>query len=381
VIRLLLVVLAFIVYGSLYPFQFHFDRVHASPLETLLHTWPTGISRFEWRDAGVNVLLYFPLGLAAALVAAGRVPRTIAACGAVLLGLGLSASIEMLQLFDSSRVCSLVDVACNFAGTAGGAIAALLFEEQILRITQRRRGDRGAGGGLMLACCWAGFQLYPFIPHLGRWTLRASVSHFLTTPISPVEVYAAAAEWFAFALVLRAVSGNRNVMWLAAAMACLPLRLIIIERALAPQEVIGAALAILVWTYPAEGTRARGGAIALAVAIVLRELSPFEFQGQARAMSWIPFSATLDGDRLNAALVLLRKAFEYGALVWLMRASGVAYVRAGLAGAAGLLVLEVAQRWMPGRQPELTDSMILLLMAGVLWGMESSRRRAEGRER
>jgi len=60
--------------------------------------------------------------------------------------------------------------------------------------------------------------------------------------------------------------------------------------------------------------------------------------------------------------------------VWLMRASGVAYARAGVAGAAGLLILEVAQRWMPGRSPEVTDSVILLLMAAVLWGLERWRR-------
>ena len=70
----------------------------------------------------------------------------------------------------------------------------------------------------------------------------------------------------------------------------------------------------------------------LAAAIVLRELSPFAFTGPAHAMSWIPFSATLDGERLNAALVLLRKAFEYGTLVWLLRASGLRYWMRGRLG-------------------------------------------------
>ncbi|MEO8371445.1 MAG: VanZ family protein [Candidatus Solibacter sp.] len=370
--RLLLAVVAFIVYGSLYPFDFHFG---ADPLAILLHSWPAHIDRFVWRDAGINVLLYFPLGLTATLVAVRRLPRLAAATGAILLGLGLSTSIELLQVFDVGRISSLLDVACNFAGAAGGAVAALLFGEEILRITQRRRGDRAAGGALMLACCWIGYQLYPFIPHVGRWTLRASVASFLATPISPVSVYTSAAEWFAFALLLRALTARRSAIWLLLAMGCLPLRLVIVERALGPSEVIGALLAMLIWTYPAETSRLPNGAMALAIAIVLRELSPFEFSGPARAMSWIPFAATLDGERLNAALTLLRKAFDYGALVWLMRASGVAYARAGLMGAAGLLVLEVAQRWMPGRQPELTDSLIVLLLAAVLWGMENSRRR------
>ena len=94
-IRLLLVVLAFIVYGSLYPFQFHFDRVlAASPLDILLHAWPAHIDRFAWRDGCVNVLLYFPLGLTAALVGARHLPRVVSALGAMILGLGLSASIE-----------------------------------------------------------------------------------------------------------------------------------------------------------------------------------------------------------------------------------------------------------------------------------------------
>ena len=61
-LRLLLIVIAFIVYGSLYPFHFDFDRTDASPLLILLHAWPAKIDRFAWRDAGVNVLLYFPAG-------------------------------------------------------------------------------------------------------------------------------------------------------------------------------------------------------------------------------------------------------------------------------------------------------------------------------
>ena len=59
-------------------------------------------------------------------------------------------------------------------------------------------------------------------------------------------------------------------------------------------------------------------------------MSPFAFAMPAHAMSWIPFSATLSAERMNAALVLLRKAFEYGTLVWLLRASGLRYWSAGV---------------------------------------------------
>ena len=368
--RLLLIVAAFIVYGSLYPFQFDFGRANAGPLVILLHAWPAKIDRFAWRDACVNLLLYFPLGLAAALALMRRWPRAVAALAAVMLGTGLSASIEMLQIFDSSRTCSLLDLACNFAGTVGGVCAALIFRQEILEITGRRKGQRGAAGALMLACCWAGYQLYPLIPIFSRGRLRDNVARSLATRISMVEVAAGGAEWFAFALVMRAVAPRLKAPWLLLAMLCLPLRLLIVERTVAPDELLGAALAMLLWTYPAEGSRVRAGAAMLAGAIVLRELSPFQFAAPPHAMSWIPFAATLDAERLNAALVLLRKAFDYGTLVWLLRASGLRYGSAGVGVAAALVLLEAAQRYLPNRQAEITDAMIAGILTCVLWGSE-----------
>lgn len=373
-VRLLLVVLAFIVYGSLYPFQFHLSRYpDANPIAILLHAWPAKIDRFLWRDACVNVLLYFPLGVSATMAFMRRWPPALAGLAAVMLGTALSASIEMLQIFDSSRTCSLLDLACNFAGTLGGVFAAVLFRKEIFAITRRHKGDRGAAGALMLACCWAGYQLYPFLPLFSTYRLRDNVARFLATPISMVEIFSSAAEWFAFALVMRAVASRWKAPWLFLAMLCLPMRLLIVERSLAPDEVLGAALALLVWTYPAESSRVRAGAGMLAAAIVLRELSPFQFTARAHALSWVPFLATMAGERLSAALVLLRKAFEYGTLVWLLRASGLRYGSAGVWVAAGLMLLETAQRYLPNRQPEITDSVIAGLFACILWGSERRR--------
>lgn len=368
--RLLLLAVAFILYGSLYPFAFDFGRVAPHPLAILLHSWPARIDRFAWRDASVNVLLYFPLGLAAAMVLPRRWPRVLAALVTIASGTALSASIEMLQIFDSSRTCSLLDVLCNFTGTAVGVCAALLFRPKLLAIGERRGGDRGATGALLLAACWAGYQLYPFIPILSTWRLRANLARLLAARISPVEICAGAAEWFAFALILRAVAGRLKGPWLWLAMLCLPLRLLILERALAPGEVLGAALALLVWTYPAEGTRVRAAAGTLAAALLLRELAPFRFTPLPHPMSWLPFAAAFDAERLSAALVMLRKSFDYGALVWLLRASGLRYGAAGACVASSLLLAELAQCYLPGRQPEITDAVLAAILAGVLWGME-----------
>jgi hypothetical protein len=53
--RRLLPIVGFIVYGSLYPFHFDFDRTSASPLGILLHSWPSTFDRFTFRDLCVNL--------------------------------------------------------------------------------------------------------------------------------------------------------------------------------------------------------------------------------------------------------------------------------------------------------------------------------------
>jgi VanZ family protein len=372
VIRLLLIVVGFIVYGSLYPFEFDFGRTDLSPLIILLHAWPAKIDKFAWRDAGVNLLLYFPLGATAYLALTRRISRTLAALAALLLGLALSASIEMLQIFDGTRTCSLLDVACNFLGTLAGSCAALFSQPEITRLTQKRKSRRGATGALMLAFTWAGYQLYPFLPLFSRGRLRENLARFTAAPFSAVETCAAAAEWFAFALLMRSVAGRFKAPWLALAMFALPLRLLIVERRLAPAELLGAALALLLWSYPEEEPKVTIGICLLAFTIVLRELEPFRFVAAAHSFSWVPFSATFAAERQNAALVLLRKAFEYGAMLWLLRAAGYRYLNAGIATAAALLLLEILQRHLPNRQPEITDALLAALLACILWGVQAS---------
>src|SRR4051812_50041072 len=124
-----------------------------SPARILLDSWPGRVDRFMWRDGCVNVLLYFPLGLSATMAAALRAPRVVAVVGAVLLGGSLSACMEMLQIFDRSRTCSLLDVACNLAGAAAGAIAAVIFERQIRNVGGAKRISPPARGAPLLPPC------------------------------------------------------------------------------------------------------------------------------------------------------------------------------------------------------------------------------------
>ena len=179
----------------------------ASPLLILLHAWPAKIDRFAWRDAGVNVLLYFPLGLTAVLVLTRRLPRAAAALATMVLGIGLSASIEMLQLFDSTRTTACWMWPAISLGTVAGVMrGADLPAENIRHHAAAQRRPRGRRA----RCCWP--AVGPDISSIRSFRCSAAIAcamicaRFLATPISAVEVFAAAAEWFAFALLLRAVA-------------------------------------------------------------------------------------------------------------------------------------------------------------------------------
>jgi len=377
VLGLLLLVVALIVYGSLYPWDFHFDR-HVNAVWVLLHHWPRGWTRGTLRDTVLNLLLYMPVGAFAFLAMARQ--RDSAASGraaqprryrivlaAAALGLALSVSMELLQAYDANRDTSPADVVCNAAGTVTGALLALMFQPALVSMVHRGT-RRSAASAVMLAVFWAGFQLYPLFPSLTSIRLHAGLAFLARPPaIQPVEIWAITAEWFAIWLLLETFDWPVRDLWMAGILVVLPVRIFIPGQTVGWNDVLGAALAMALWCAGAPKRRLRRGAWIIASAIVLREFAPFHFSSHAMPFSWIPFYATLSSERHIAVVILLRKVFDYGAAVWLFHAIGWSYARAGSSVAAVLLVLELVQRYLPGRTPESTDPVLALLMALALW--------------
>ena len=361
---LLLLALALIIYGSLYPFEFDFAREHG--LLTLLHSWPARFDRFELRDAAVNVLLYVPLGATVFLQLARRFSRAIAIPLAVACGLGLSFSLELLQAYEPLRVSSLIDVLTNSAGAFAGAIAGALFQPRIERLVSRKRGSYSPPA-LLLITCWFSYQLYPFIPILSRTRIRLGLAALAQlSGISSGGVWTNAAGWFAAGLALEALVGEVRAWWLGLLMLCLPARFVIPGRAPATNEVLGAVVALIAWSVLSHHARGRMGLWLVLTAIIVTELEPFRFLPAAQPFSWIPFAASFEAERQAAVIVLFDKAFFYGTAVWFGNLGGWPYAAGGLLLAAVLLVLEWVQRHLPGRTPEITDAVLALLMAWSL---------------
>jgi hypothetical protein len=157
-----------------------------------------------------------------------------------------------------------------------------------------------------------------------------------------------------------------STAWLAGWMALsLGAQLITGDHFLTGSQIVAAGAALAAWHFAPRAARAKWCAILLAAAILLRQLQPFYLVTVPNHFSWIPFAATLNSVHSNALIIIGRKAFDYGALVYALRSLGWRYTRAGLAVAGVLACTEGVQVYLPGRTPEVADPLVALLMSGA----------------
>jgi VanZ family protein len=369
--RILAIVVALILYGSLYPWQFHARHYGRNPLWILLHTWPGSFNRYVGWDVAVNITLYLPLGIFGFLAVSARASRVVRILAPLALALVLSASIEMLQLFDDSRTCSLSDVASNVAGAAVGMAAGALYRVKLQRSLAARRTASllRPSGALLLLSCWLAYQIFPLFPVWGRTNLVHRLAALRASAVSPVDTLMVFAEWLAVACLLESIRKTKINGVLALLLLLAPARLILASRTLAWSDIVGAIAAYAAWMCLPRLWVRRAAPVLLIGALILGELSPFHFAAQpgARAFNWVPFRGMFRSDWQDGFVVLFRKSFWYGSVLWLWRASGRSLAWVTVAAAAALFLLERLQVYLPGRTPEITDAVLAVLMGLLLW--------------
>ena len=364
--RLFFLVVLLIVHGSLYPWRFHSVPAGPNPLLILLHSWPpVHVNRFLLRDTSVNVLLYLPLGICGYLWLARSGSRWRAAAVIFLIALILSSGIETLQVYAPGRNSSLLDVLCNVTGAAFGVCAGVALRKRRI----------GTGGGrkisaapLLLACIWTGYLLYPFFPAFSRTWLLVKWSHLMAAGYgSWIEVLVSAAEWFAVGRLVQAGAGPEQARRIFPLLLLLiPGKLLLAGRTFTWPEITGAAGAWALWFKTDRNRTTAVAAVVFSGILLLRGLYPFHLSTTPAAFQWVPFAPFLHTNWSFGFPLLLRKAFDYGAAVWLFRAAGVGLAPAGALVAAYLAGVEAIQVFLPGHTPEITDPLLALLMTFIL---------------
>lgn len=373
--RVLLIVIVVIVYGSLYPWDFHSAQLADGPLWVLIHSWPTHVDRFLLRDVAVNLLIYMPVGVFGFLALRQNVRTAFAVIVTAFIALALSSAIEMTQLFDDARECSASDVVCNVSGTVFGVVLGSFYQRWLERFLTRAQASKflHPSGAVLLFYTWLAFQAFPLFPALSRTALTEKLhALFAYSSVSRLETLTYFVEWLVVGQLLETVLGiERTRRWFSLLLLVLPAKLLIAGRSITWSELAGAVSACIcsyfLGRYPRRAALVAGLIVSL---LILRGLAPYHWSSIANPFSWIPFRGFLEADREFGMLTFLQKCYWYGSAVWLLRAAGWRLARAAVAVALLLGAIEVVQIHLPGRVAEITDPLLALMLAAMLGLLE-----------
>jgi len=328
---LLTVVVALIVYVSLFPFRF--APAGPSLLDAFAHlTWARA-GRGEMLN---NVLLYLPFGFCVALLVEPRWGRMAGIAAAILAGGLLSLYMELLQASVPTRVSSLKDLSLNALGALAGAMLGSAWHLLDARMAPRSAAQRRSQGVIVsILALWLLARLWPLVPDVGLRQLKGAVRPLFSPHIDPAELAAYFVGWlvvaqavFSFARRQRAV----DVLLIVIAVVLVG-RTITAGNTLEPAELAAIALLLPVLVMSSrlpDGTRAMLVAAALGAWLVWSAVRPsFGLAGPAAVN--LPALTEFIGRNPPPPGHLAAKGFSYVALAWLLSVAGlVPHVAAGV---------------------------------------------------
>jgi len=362
--------------GSLYPFDFGMPANPGRALAEFLQSCcrPPGRG-----DLVGNVLLFLPFGFFGVLAVPSPGIRQRTA-GLLVLGVLFALVLQILQVFLPSRDENLQDVVWNTAGT----LAGMVFGVYVRRLAPP---TESAGVGLAivplaLAGTWLTYRLIPFVPSLDWQLVKDSLRPLLTTRIQAGPLFQDAVGWLLFFHLLgiaRPDPGLRR--WLPPVVAAVfALEILIVENSVDLSDIGGAALALLAWFGIRGHLAGRDAVLAgLAVAVLLvMSLVPFSIQASPASFEWLPFHGFLHGSMSINAQAAAYKIFFFGSLLFLLKRLAIPTVAGAVAIAVFALSLEIAQLYLGGHTPEITDPLLVVFIAIALVILERDSRFAAG---
>jgi VanZ family protein len=360
-----LIVLATIVHGSLYPYDFRVPPGGIGAVATLLGSWAKPPSSYG--DLVANVLLYMPLGFFVGLsVGRGRWRRVLVA---TFVGLALCTSIELAQYYDIGRDDSMSDVYLNTFGSLLGAIAALALGSPSRYLPVARLAANPFP--VLLLVAMLGYHLFPYVPTIDLHKYWQALKPLVIAPrLSAHDVLRYTALWLTASCLLGTVTGfARSRLFVLLFMAgVFAAKVMIASLFVTPSEALGAALALLLWF--AIGYRRRPALVVttlvLGVSIIVERLEPFRFQETARAFGWLPFRGFLGGSLSINTTALMEKFFLYGSLIWLQAEALFPLWLSTTLVALLLFATSVAEIYLPGRSGEITDAVMAVVIGLVM---------------
>jgi len=358
----LALVAGFIIYGSLFPFNFQSPQ----PFEQLY----ANLNPFQQRsDAIDNFLLFIPLGAALYFYFHRISQRFIAALFSWIV---LGVLLQIAQLYLPGRVASLIDSFWNALGLIAGLLSAGLLAPWLRHHASRiqQPHDRFA---LILLMAWLAYESFPFVPTLDIVELRNhSKTFFYAPPFEWMRLWQhlLAAILGTIAILRAQLLQQRWLIVAAAASVLVFLEILVPYGDLRRETLLGICAGILAGERLEFMLRARAWVAVMIIAwcaYLTTILLPFRGQIADGAFTFTPFSLLLWFGNTKAVSPTAFEILAIGSLLWAGVSSQWRTIRQTtwlwpLSLAFLLLLLEGVRTLIMGYHGDTTPLIILAVL-------------------
>ncbi len=361
-----------ITYGSIYPANFQMHPID-SELITIFLKSCCGTPHSG--DVLANFLLFIPFGFFGVLAVHRITVGMFWVAYVCILGVLLALALQLIQIYLPSRDANLQDVAWNFIGTASGLLLGLSVKNFFTQST--RTSSYILLTPWVLIGVWLAYRLIPFVPSIDFQGVKDSLKPLYLHPeLIFRSVFHDTVAWSLVAYFLRIGhrSGSYDIYLPLLIFVTFLLEILIVSNVVSASNVVGAVLAIILWWGVLRWTPRCENILALLLfsMLIFVGLAPFTQYPEAIAFNWLPFHGFLGGSMYINSQVACWKIFLYGSLVYLMWKGGCSTFTGVLIPVVGVALIEFAQTRFSGHTPEISDPILVILIALTLHGLKTN---------
>jgi len=360
--RFLLIIMILIAYGSLYPLEFQAPPDFSVQVEKLtdFRFWKSGIS-----DAIANIFLFIPFGMALLYVLNDRSLKTI--LGLLALTFVYAYFIQFCQIWTPERIPYGGDAMWNLVGSFFGIMIFATSGNVFKSINIVGGWNRNLP--LIVVACFIIIDLQPFIPTFDMDTIKNNLKAVMTSQgLSTIEVLSHTLFYFIpltlWQFYLRDTNGPLKALFLL--FAVISSQLFIVDSGINNNTIIGAVIALFASGILKNSVTTKTLLYCVTALIIFNALNTFEYRGSV-AFNWIPFKPALSGNTLVNIFAMLEKSLFYCLFFYLSSREKIKHSQATIILSLIVFTLEVVQRDIKGVTPDITENIVVLLAAYLIW--------------
>lgn len=358
------IVILFIIYGSLYPFDFELGRDLPADFSQWLFSWHHRTIR---SDLIANILLFIPYGFFGALTIKEEHRRWPLLWIAMTFvgGFLFALLLQLLQFYLPSRIPEAADALTNSIGILiGFAIAGFTNSQRVQRLIPRGLRFQ-LTPALLVLVLWLAWQFFPYIPVFESKQFGDGLIHITQSGWSLQLWLERVLFWMVFYYVLeRVVAKKYNIsVIIGITMFVLIIKLAMLRSQIGWSEISAVPLAILLHAYLGHGFRVALVVVGTATLFIWQNLLPWQWQSLMNNFEWMPFDNFLTGSTWNNLSALLRESLLLACFGYFLGKWLYSYKTAGALLTLFVVVVTALQFFIVGKQPDSTSIVMALVLA------------------